>query len=39
MLLFQIAQQSLRGNIFSPVIRIIRFLGSLLLKIYSPIIL
>lgn len=33
MLLFQIAQQSLLGSIVSPFIRIIRFLGSLLLKI------
>lgn len=33
MLLFQIAQQSLLGNIFSPLIRIVRFLGALLLKI------
>lgn len=33
MLLFQIAQQSLLGDIFSPVIRLLRFLGSLLLKI------
>lgn len=33
MLLLQIAQQSLIGSIFSPFIRILRFIGSLLLKI------
>lgn len=33
MLLFQIAQQSLIGGILSPFLRILRFVGSLLLKI------